>query len=114
LGVSVGKRPNDNRDTDSDQAPVSRRHAAENAGRKEVTTMRYLVALLTLGISVASSVPAVHAGENNGGDVCYTNGVALSCVQPAQLTLNTGGDAGAIAGPTTPNANPFFGGDRGN
>lgn len=76
--------------------------------------MRYFAAMLALGIGIASWVPAVHAGENNGGDVCYMNGAAQSCVQPAQLTLNTGTDAGTVAGPMTPNSIPFYGGDRGN
>jgi hypothetical protein len=79
--------------------------------------MRYFAATLALAIGIASWVPAVHAGENNGGDVCYVNGAAQSCVQPAQLTLNTGAGAGSMAGPgpaLAPNANPFYGGDRGN
>jgi hypothetical protein len=90
--------------------------SSENDRRKEVTIMRYLAATLAVALGIASWVPVVHAGEN-GGDVCYVNGAAQSCVQPAQLTLNTGADAGSVAGPrpaTAPNANPFYGGDRGN
>ena len=79
--------------------------------------MRYAAAVLALAIGLASWAPLAHAGENNGGDVCYVNGAARSCVQPAQLTLDVSGDAGSVAGPapvTTPNANPFYGGDRAN
>ena len=51
--------------------------------------MRCLAAMLVLGIAIASWVPAVHA-DGNGGSVCYVNGVARSCVQPAPPALNTG------------------------
>jgi hypothetical protein len=91
--------------------------ADRDADRKEGETMRYLVAMLALGIGITASVPAVHAGENNGGDVCSVNGAAQSCVQPAPLTLITGPEAGSLAGPAPalpPNAIPFWGGDRGN
>jgi hypothetical protein len=73
--------------------------------------MRYLAAMLALGIGIVSWVPAVHA-EENGGDACYVSGAIQSCVQPASLTLNTGTDSGMVVGPMTPSHNPFYGGDR--
>jgi hypothetical protein len=77
--------------------------------------MRYIAALAlaaSLGLGIASSVAPAFAGPENGGEVCYTDGVPASCQGPAQVTLNTGSAEGTVAGPTTPTENPFFGGDK--
>ena len=101
--------------------------------------MRYVVsALLVLGLGITAMVPVASAQVNvppngsftnqygnqvvpltpgaSGGTVCYMDGVAYSCTQPAQMTMPTPSDSsGGVAGGSTMNQqqyNPFYGGDR--
>ncbi len=108
--------------------------------------MRYVVtALLALGVGITAMAPVASAQVNmapnstftnqygnqvgpltpggNGGSVCYMDGVAYSCTQPAPMTLPTpSGPGGGVAGGSTvcpvigpcyePQYRPFYGGDR--
>jgi hypothetical protein len=79
----------------------------------EEQTMRYTLALLAVGMSLAAAVPGALAQTvnrygnvvvplqqpgGNGGSVCYVDGEARSCVQPAAVTLDTGSGSGSLAG----------------
>jgi hypothetical protein len=108
--------------------------------------MRYVVtALLVLGVGITAMAPVASAQVNvppnnsfinqygnqvmpltsggGGGSVCYMDGVAYSCTQPAPMTLPTpSGSGGSVAGGSTvcpligpcyePQYNQFSGGDR--
>ena len=100
--------------------------------------MRYVVtALLFLGLGITAMAPVAFAQVNvppnssftnqygnqtvpltpgaGGGTVCYMDGVAYSCTQPAPMTLPTPSGSGGVAGGSTVNElqhNPFYGGDR--
>lgn len=111
--------------------------------------MRYVVtALLVLGVGITAMAPVasaqtsgqVNLAPNNtftnqygnqvvpltpgggGGGVCYMDGVAYSCTQPAPMTMPTpsrsgGGVAGGsticpVIGPCYEPQNQFYGGDR--
>jgi hypothetical protein len=98
--------------------------------------MRYaLTIVLALGIGVTGALPAALAGDitpgpnstftnqygnqvvpvtpgAGGGTVCYMDGVAYSCIQPARVAFPDS-STGTVAGPTTPGQpSPFYGGDR--
>jgi hypothetical protein len=75
--------------------------------------VRYLLAaLVAVGIGMTTVVPAVLAQDvnrygnqvvplgpgGNGGTVCYMDGVARSCVQPARVTLYPASGLGTVAG----------------
>jgi hypothetical protein len=105
---------------------------------KEGSVMRYvLTVLLVLGLGIAAMAP-VASGQVNvppngsftnqsgntvvpltpgagGGTVCYMDGVAYSCTQPAQMTMPApSGNSGVAGGNTMDDRqyNPFAGGDR--
>ncbi len=82
--------------------------------------MRYVVtALLALGLGITAMAPVAPAQVNvppntsftnrygnqvvprtpdgNGGGVCYVDGVAYSCTQPAPVTLPTPSGPGGVA-----------------
>jgi hypothetical protein len=57
---------------------------------------------IVMGICITTAVPAALAeGGNNGGSVCYVDGVARSCVQPAPVYLNPAPSSG-ISSALTP------------
>jgi len=75
--------------------------------------MRYILAmLLAVGVGVTIVVPAALAQNvnqygnevvplgpgGNGGTICYVDGVARSCVQPATVTLHPASGLGTVAG----------------
>ncbi len=83
--------------------------------------MLYVVtALLVLGLGITAMAPVASAQVNvppngsftnhygnqvvpiitggNGGGVCYVDGVAYSCTQPAPVTLPTPSGSGGVAG----------------
>jgi len=108
--------------------------------------MRYAVtALLIVGLGITAMAPVASAQVNvppnsswtneygnqvvpltpgaAGGIVCYMDGVAYSCTQPAPMTMPTpSGSGGGVAGGNTvcpvigpcydPQHSPFYGGDR--
>jgi hypothetical protein len=107
--------------------------------------MRYIVtALLVLGVGITAMAPAASAQVNlapnntftnqygnevvpltpggSGGSVCYMDGVAYSCTQPAPMTLPTPSRSGSgvaggsticpVIGPCYEPQNQFYGGDR--
>ena len=101
--------------------------------------MRYAAtALLVLGLGITAMAPVAFAQVNvppnstftnqsgnqvvpltpgaTGGTVCYMDGVAYSCTQPAPMTMPTpSGSGSGVAGGSTMSDqqyNPFYGGDR--
>ena len=75
--------------------------------------MRYMLAMiLAVGMGVTTVVPAALAQNvnqygnevvplgpgGNGGTICYVDGVARSCVQPATVTLYPASGLGTVAG----------------
>ena len=75
--------------------------------------MRYTLAMfLAVGMGIATALPTGLAqGVNqygnqvvplgpggNGGTVCYVDGVARSCVEPATVTLYPASGLGTVAG----------------
>ena len=79
--------------------------------------MRYLLALLVVGMGVTTVVPAALAATSaeyvnqygnqvvplqdpggNGGGSVYVDGVAHSTIQPATVTLYPASDLGTVAG----------------
>ena len=75
--------------------------------------MRYMLAvILAVGMGVTTVVPAALAQNvnqygnevvplgpgGNGGTICYVDGVARSCVQPATVTLYPASGLGTVAG----------------
>ena len=57
---------------------------------------------IVMGICITTAVPAALAEGNNGGSVCYADGVARSCVQPAPVYLNPAPSSGTISGALAP------------
>jgi hypothetical protein len=107
--------------------------------------MRYvLTALLVLGVGITAMAPVAFAQVNvppnstftnqfgnqvvpltpgaTGGSVCYMDGVAYSCTQPAPMTMPTPSGSGSgvaggstvcpLIGPCYEPRNQFDGGDR--
>jgi len=100
--------------------------------------MRYAVtALLVLGLGITAMAPVAFAQVNvppnstftnqfgnpvvpltpgaTGGTVCYMDGVAYSCTQPAPMTMPTPSGSGGVAGGSPMSDqqyNQFWGGDR--
>jgi hypothetical protein len=61
-----------------------------------------ILRFIVMGIGITTAVPAALAGGNNGGDVCYVDGVACGCVKPAPVYLYPAPNSGIIAGVPTP------------
>ena len=73
--------------------------------------MRHVLAmLLALAIGFTTAVPAALADGSNADRACYKDGVASSCVQPAQLTLYPESSSATTAGPgqNVPYNGPYF------
>ena len=61
-----------------------------------------ILRFIVMGIGITAAVPAASAEGNNGGSVCYADGVARSCVQPPPVYLNPAPSSGMISGALTP------------
>jgi hypothetical protein len=143
----------DDQTDDAGGAPLRQNLWWSSDRNKGGMLMRYVaLTLLVLGLGITAIAPVVSAQVNvppspsftnqygnqtvpltpggGGGAVCYMDGVAYSCTQPAPMTMPTPSGSGGVAGGSTvcpligpcyepqytplnePPHNPFYGGDN--